>query len=174
MTIELNADLHGKILDVGGGGEGIIGRIYGHQVTAIDNCKEELDEVPDVCEKRIMDAANLQFPEASFDHVTFFYSLMYMSTQTQEKALSEACRVLKPEGKLWIWDAEIESAYPEPFVADLDIRCGTLAIHTAYGIVKENKQSAALLADMAGRCGLICLSSAVSRGQIFQCWRKKA
>lgn len=35
--IQLNRELAGKILDIGGGGEGIIGRLYGRQVTAIDN-----------------------------------------------------------------------------------------------------------------------------------------
>ena len=32
------------MLDIGGGGEGVIGRLYGRQVVAIDNRQEELDE----------------------------------------------------------------------------------------------------------------------------------
>ena len=42
--IKLQADLRGSILDIGGGGEGVIGRLYGRQVVAIDNRQEELDE----------------------------------------------------------------------------------------------------------------------------------
>lgn len=44
--ITLSRDLHGSILDIGGGGEGVIGLLYGSQVTAIDNRQEELDEAP--------------------------------------------------------------------------------------------------------------------------------
>ena len=45
-TLWLTQALTGSILDVGGGGEGIIGRRYGPAVTVIDNCQEELDEAP--------------------------------------------------------------------------------------------------------------------------------
>lgn len=37
MKIALKKELTGSILDIGGGGEGIIGRLYGSRVTAIDN-----------------------------------------------------------------------------------------------------------------------------------------
>ena len=43
--IELHKELIGTILDIGGGGEGVIGQLYGEQVVAIDNSQEELDEV---------------------------------------------------------------------------------------------------------------------------------
>ena len=47
MTIEIKEKLTGSILDIGGGGEAVIGQIYKDRVTAIDNCKEELEEAPD-------------------------------------------------------------------------------------------------------------------------------
>lgn len=43
MRINLKKELKGDILDIGGGGEGIIGRLYTNQVISIDNRKEELD-----------------------------------------------------------------------------------------------------------------------------------
>lgn len=46
MKLSLQKDLTEPILDLGGGGEGVIGLIYGGQVTAIDNRQEELDEAP--------------------------------------------------------------------------------------------------------------------------------
>ena len=46
MKIVLQKELQGKILDIGGGGEGIIGRLYGPQVIAIDYRQDELDEAP--------------------------------------------------------------------------------------------------------------------------------
>lgn len=79
MTIEIKETLTGSILDIGGGGEAVIGQIYKDRVTAIDNCEEELEEAPDCCCKQLMDATELLFPDDSFDNVTFFYTLMYMS-----------------------------------------------------------------------------------------------
>ncbi len=91
MTIiKLQRELKGCILDIGGGGEGIIGRMYGWQVTAIDNRQEELDEAPNSSIKILMDAEHLAFLDKTFDNTTFFYSLMYMSKDTQEKAIAEA------------------------------------------------------------------------------------
>ena len=54
--IWVRSELKGTILDIGGGGEGIIGRVYGQQVTAIDNRQEELDGAPDNGHKLLMDA----------------------------------------------------------------------------------------------------------------------
>ena len=78
-TLWLTQEPTGSILDVGGGGEGIIGRRYGSAVTVIDNRQEELDEAPCSCPKLRMDASSLSFAGASFENVTFFYSLMYMN-----------------------------------------------------------------------------------------------
>ena len=38
MKLTLEKELCGSILDIGGGGEGIIGRLYKSAVTAIDKC----------------------------------------------------------------------------------------------------------------------------------------
>lgn len=139
FMIEINQKLHGRILDIGGGGECIIGRAFGKQVIAIDNRQEELDEAPDCCEKVLMDARFLAYPNGSFDHVTFFYSLMFMDTQVQKQALAEAVRVLKKDGKLHIWDADIPCTFPEPFIADLDVRLHNKIVHTRYGVVNNIK-----------------------------------
>ena len=140
-TLWLTQEPSGSILDVGGGGEGVIGRRYGSAVTVIDNRQEELDEVACPCRKLLMDASSLSFADASFDNVTFFYSLMYMNRSTQRAALSEAVRVLKPGGRLLLWDCEITCAYPEPFLAELDIRWAQERLCTTYGIVKSDPQS---------------------------------
>lgn len=55
MIINIDYDLKGSILDIGGGGEAIIGQMYGDKVTAIDNRQEELDEAPNCCTKLLMD-----------------------------------------------------------------------------------------------------------------------
>ena len=51
MKLQLERTLTGRILDIGGGGECVMGRLYGARVTAIDHSREELDEAPNVCEK---------------------------------------------------------------------------------------------------------------------------
>lgn len=72
MIINIDYDLKGSILDIGGGGEAIIGQVYGDRVTAIDNRQEELDEAPNCCTKLLMDAKKLSFFDGSYDNVTFF------------------------------------------------------------------------------------------------------
>lgn len=158
MNIEIKADLNGSILDIGGGGEAVIGQIYGDRVTAIDNRQEELDEAPNCCSKLLMDATELLFPDGSFDNVTFFYTLMYMTEETQRKAISEAERVLKAGGAMNIWDSNIRSAYPDPFVVDLDIRFSDKEIHTSYGIVKTDNQSSDSINQLLEDAGL-CIDS---------------
>ncbi len=145
-TIRIDQELNGRILDLGGGGEGVIGRIYGDRVTAIDNRQEELDDVPGGFIKLVMDATNLSFSDASFDHVTSFYTMMYIHKPQQAEAIREAARVLKDGGQLHIWDADIASAYPDPFLAELDICAAALRLHTTYGIIEPDaKQSSASL-----------------------------
>ena len=155
MKISLNKELCGSILDIGGGGEGIIGRLYKSAVTAVDNMQEELDEAPSCCKKLLMDAAALDFADESFDNVTFFYSLMYMSTDVKAKAIEEACRVLKTGGVLTIWDVEFESAYPDAFSVELDIILPEENVCTEYGIIGTDvAQSAESIISMCCEGGL--------------------
>jgi SAM-dependent methyltransferase len=95
----------GYVLDIGGGGEGIIGRMKPNQVVAIDLYKRELLESPPGPLKIIMDATDLKFLDESFATVTAFFSLMYMQPDVQRKVFAEAYRVLKPGGRWLIWDA---------------------------------------------------------------------
>ena len=154
MTVEISAELMGSVLDIGGGGEAVIGQIYGDRVTAIDNRQEELDEAPDCCSKVLMDATELLFPDCAFDNVTFFYTLMYMTGETQQRAICEAARVLKVGGSLHIWDCDIGSAFPDPFVVDLDILSGDKRIRTSYGIVKAGTQSSGSVIRLLEQAGL--------------------
>lgn len=97
----------GYILDIGGGGEGIIGQMKPGQVIAIDLSRRELEEAPAGPLKIVMDATDLKFLDASFDTVTAFFSLMYMRPETQRRAFAEAFRVLTRGGCWLIWDAAI-------------------------------------------------------------------
>lgn len=160
--ITLNKELSGNILDIGGGGEGIIGRLYGCQVTAIDNRQEELDEAPEGFLKRLMDATCLQFSENTFDYATFFYTLMFMDEETQRKAIQEAFRVIKNGGELYIWDCGIVSAYPEPFCISLEICLPQEHISTTYGVGKLGGQSCESIKVLCLDAGLSLLAQRVS------------
>ncbi len=172
MIINIDYDLKGSILDIGGGGEAIIGQVYGDRVTAIDNRQEELDEAPNCCTKLLMDAKKLSFFDGSFDNITFFYALMYMSEETQRKAIFEATRVLKSGGIMCIWDCAIFSAYPEPFVVDLDIQFTDKRIHTSYGIVKLDPQSSDSISQLLKNAGLNIVSLKEESGKFNITCRK--
>lgn len=153
--IFLRKELNGSILDIGGGGEGIIGRLYQEQVSAIDNCQEELDEAPNGFNKVLMDATELKYKNSSFDNVTFFFTLMFMQAEEQLKSINEAARVLKSGGKMYIWDCDIKSAYPEPFCIDVKINLPDEQISTTYGIGKLDTQNLASISKMCTDAGLI-------------------
>src|SRR5512141_2769979 len=57
----------GLILDIGGGGEGVIEQLKGRQVVAVDMSKRELDDAPgNPLLKIVMDARDLKFVDKSF------------------------------------------------------------------------------------------------------------
>lgn len=141
-SIQLLPEYDGQlILDIGGGGEGIIGKLYGKNVVSIDLRKEELIECDNESLKILMDAKELQFLDNTFDIVTSFYSLMFMTRSTQEKAISEIYRVLKPGGLFEIWDTQIpkyDGTLKDIFVSNLTIVLpGREPITTGYGILMD-------------------------------------
>lgn len=167
MILHLHKELSGNILDIGGGGEGIIGRLYREQVTAIDSRQEELDEAPNVCKKVLMDATELQQEANSFDNVTFFFTLLFMGEEEQRKAIGEATRVLKRGGELHIWDCNIASAYPAPFCVDVVVQMPHETIKTTYGVGKLDSQDMHSILKMCEDEGLTTLSCQQSEEHFY-------
>ena len=166
--IKLKKKIKGKILDIGGGGEGIIGRLYQNQVIAIDNRQEELDEAPDGFEKRLMDACCLDFEDESFDAVTAFYSLMFMSMDIREKAAEEMVRVLKKGGEIFIWDTFVSNAEKEPFCVNLDIDLPEERIAVTYGVIGDGfEQSFEGTLNLFEKFGLSCIESSEKDAKFF-------
>lgn len=129
-------DATGYILDIGGGGEGVIGRMKPQQVVAIDLFKSELLEAPAGFLKIVMDASDMKFLDASFDTTTAFFSLMYMKPDTQEKVFAEAFRVLKPGGRFLIWDAVIPTTLDKDtqfIVFYFNFKLPKETVRTGYG-----------------------------------------
>ena len=132
-------DATGPILDIGGGGEGVIGQLKGAQVVAIDPSRRELEEAPAGPLKIVMDATDLQFLDETFGVVTAFYTLMYINEAAQRTAVfAEAFRVLTPGGRFVIWDAIVPPrSDPEKdiVVFDLTIKLPEEEIETGYGML---------------------------------------
>ncbi len=58
-----------------------------------------------------MDAAALEFPDASYDQVLIFFLLHEEPQQYREKTVREALRILKPGGKIIIADYGVPSRF---------------------------------------------------------------
>lgn len=99
-------DSSGWIVDIGGGGEGIIGRMYGTRVVAIDPIARELAEAPAGPLKIVMDGKELKFLDGSFSTATAFFTFMYIPRPERIQVLREIHRVLVPGGRLHLWDVE--------------------------------------------------------------------
>ncbi|MHA1970669.1 MAG: class I SAM-dependent methyltransferase, partial [Candidatus Thorarchaeota archaeon] len=101
----------GRILDIGGGGEGLVSRIGGAKVCALDI------RISEIREARIHgppsnwfvgDGQALCFQENVFDVVTLWFSMGYMSDWViKQRVLKEAHRVLVEGGKLSILASRI-------------------------------------------------------------------
>ena len=77
-VIVSDIDAPGYILDIGGGGRGVIGTLKGEQVIAIDPSRRELEGAPAGPLKIVMDATDLQFLDGAFSAATSFFTLMYI------------------------------------------------------------------------------------------------
>ena len=132
-----------RILDIGGGGEGVIGLCCGRRVIAIDTRKDELQEAPEGPLKIVMSAAELSFLDDSFDASTSFFTLMYISKEQQKKVFDEIFRVLKKGGEFILWDAvipEYSGGIKDIFVIELEITTPVEKIKTGYGVSMKNKK----------------------------------
>lgn len=94
----------GWILDIGGGGEGIIEQMKGNRVIAIDKNARELSETKNDSLKIVMDATDLKFLDNTFEVVTLFFTLMYIPINDHLRVFQEVARVLEPRGHCYVWD----------------------------------------------------------------------
>jgi ubiquinone/menaquinone biosynthesis C-methylase UbiE len=136
-------DADGFILDVGGGGEGIIGRLKGNKVIAIDLNRKELEEAADGPLKIVMDARALQFLDSSFHAATAFFSLMYIHDRTdQQSVMHEIWRVLESGGHFHLWDVDLSKrpeTKKEMYLVQLKCGIGEEVVETGYGHTWPNE-----------------------------------
>lgn len=165
VNIEVkNIEGHGLILDIGGGGEGVIGRLKGKQVVAIDLRKDELDGIIDGPQKIVMDARLLAFQDKSFNMVTALFSMMYMKTQEDhQQVMRQTWQVLKPGGRLLIWEIDLperQKTGKEFYFVRLHYRVGKYEKETGYGASwPEGSRSEAYYLQLAREIGFSHLST---------------
>jgi ubiquinone/menaquinone biosynthesis C-methylase UbiE len=160
-TIRLDPiKVDGFILDIGGGGEGTIGRLNGKQVIAIDTNEKELRETRNASLKLVMDATKLKFLPRSFDACTAFFSLMYVPKEKHQTVFEEVHRVLKQNGKFLLWDVEIPEKlkHYKGFIARLKIKLPSGEIETGYG-VKSQQQDLEHFKSLAKETGFKILKA---------------
>ena len=168
QSIELNPiETDGSILDIGGGGRGIIGKLNGKQVVAIDKNERELEETQNEALKVVMDATDLKFLSESFDVCTSFFSLMYIPKNNHQKVFNEAHRVLKDNGKLLIWDVKIPERFGDykAFMVRLKVRLPDEEIEAGYG-VKWQEQNIEHFKELAQKTKFKIMNE-WSKGEIF-------
>ena len=169
-------DAEGYILDIGGGGEGVIGQLKKDQVIAIDSNIRELEEAADGPLKIVMDATELKFLDNTFQTVTSFFTLMYINADQQEKVFQEIFRVLNPGGRFLIWDLEVPTCLDESkeiVAAYLKIKLPDRKIQTGYGTRwPDNPKDLAHYQKIAEKVGFMLERQEV-KGRVIQMELKK-
>ena len=142
----------GVILDIGGGGEGLVSRIEGSKVCAVDIRLSEIREAQihgPPSNWFVGDGQALCFQEEVFDVVTLWFSLGYMSDWSiKQGVLEEAHRVLSNEGRLSILASSIpESCERLIFWGHFTLPDGTVS-QTGYGVRGGQDQTLERIVDL--------------------------
>jgi len=145
------------ILDLGGGGEGVIGLLRGRQVVAVDRRANELEESALGPIKLIGDARELPFLDGAFDAVTSFCFLMYVPAEDRPAVLAEAHRVLKPGGNFHVWGVRIPPKEQQPqkvYCVMIKAVLPDREIETGYGVPWAGREmTAASIGALAREAG---------------------
>jgi len=176
-TIDLTpVELTGRILDIGGGGQAIIGRYKGEQVVAIDPNSNELEEAPDSKElKVIMDAKELKFLDNTFDTVTAFFTFMYIPVEDYKIIFKEIHRVLKNDGNFVIWDATMPvrgNDTRDIFYIELRVKIFDKIEEAGYGVSWNKEINIDTFTNLAKNIGFETLEKKVEKNTIFIRLRK--
>jgi len=147
------------ILDVGAGGEGLVSRIEGARVCAIDIRMDEIREarIHDPPSNWFVgDGRALCFRDSSFQVATLWFSLGYMRDwETKHQVMKEVQRVLKPDGVVSIMASKIVCKEDRfLFRVVYTLPDGTIS-QTGYGVRGKQDQTlesaSRLLEDMGFR-----------------------
>jgi len=176
-TIDLsNIELKGRILDIGGGGEGVIGQFKTEQVVAIDPNRSELEEAKSTKDlKIVMDAKDLQFLDNTFDTVTAFFTMMYIPIADHKKVFEEIYRVLKKDGEFVLWDLTIPNRgnnKRDIYGVRLNVKINDKMIESGYGILWNKEQDMDHHSDLAKDIGFKILKKEEEKDTFYLRFRK--
>jgi SAM-dependent methyltransferase len=161
----------GLILDIGGGGEGVIGQLKGQQVVAVDLSRQELDDAPGrPLLKVVMDARDLKFVDASFPTVTVFFTFMYIDPADHERVFREVHRVLAPGGRMLVWDVIFPGTHDPAYASiafPLHVTLPKTEINTGYGVRFRDGQGTDHFVALAEKSGFQVVSRKTESGWFF-------
>jgi len=104
LISKVNGQPRGRLLEIGVGTGAHLQLYKEHIITGIDISSGMLQKAKQQCDGRVqlleMNGENLEFAEGSFDYVVLSHVLAVSGNP--DKMLSEAYRVMKPGGKLYI------------------------------------------------------------------------
>ncbi|MHA2142074.1 MAG: class I SAM-dependent methyltransferase [Candidatus Thorarchaeota archaeon] len=146
QKIELD-ELHskGRIIDIGGGGEGLVSKIGGSRVCAVDIDMNKIREaqIHDLESQWILaDGRVLAIKPESFDAATLWFSLGFIRDwSAKEQVVDEIFRVLKPNGLISILGATIDCA-EEKFIlrGQFSFPDGSVS-QMSYGLAGQQNQT---------------------------------
>jgi ubiquinone/menaquinone biosynthesis C-methylase UbiE len=147
----------GLILDIGGGGEGLVSRIGGERVCAVDYRMNE------ILEAKIYDppaswflsnAIHLPFRQDSFDIATLWFSLGYMREwSTKEHVLAQVLNVLRPGGVLSVLASRIDCREERFIFNALFTLPNGIVSRVGYGVQGSQGQTLDRLCSLIRRVG---------------------
>ena len=166
-----DVELSGRILDIGGGGEGIIGLLKGESVVAIDRSESELRQAPhgDYL-KIIMDAKELKFIDETFDTATAFFTLMYIPLENHQIIFQEIHRVLKKGGEFVVWDFPIPKRgmhEKEFYGLMLEVKVRDTNISTGYATKWVKEQNLEYYANLGASNGFSVVEKYPINGMFY-------
>ncbi len=140
-----DVEFKGRVLDIGGGGEGIIGQLKGERVVASKRRESELIEAaPGDYLKIVMDAKELKFLDESFETATAFFTLMYAPLLDHKKIFQEIYRVLKNGGEFVLWDLTMpkrDIRSKNYYGVNLEVTIGEKKNSTGYAVPWKKEQN---------------------------------
>ncbi len=147
----------GRIIDIGGGSEGLVSRIEGTRVCAVDIRMDRIREakIHDSSSNWFAcDATQLCFQSSTFDVATLWFSLGYMKKWSEKKeVLSETYRVLSQDGTISLKAVNINCKEDQlVFKVDYVLPDGSLS-RTGYRLKGQQNQTMETVAKLVRDVG---------------------
>ncbi len=156
-------EFEGLVIDIGGGGEGLVSRLERERVCAVDVSLDKIREARihgPPAHWTVADGRSLCFRRNTFDVATLWFSLGYMRNwETKKAVLEEVHRVLKPNGILSVLAAKIVCQEDRfLFNAQFTFPDGSIS-QISYGLVGNQHQSLETVAKTLEGSGFAVLGS---------------